>query len=218
MQAEIIQKASETLSLIAAESQRAIQAIDTSQSTLWLSVFTIVFSPTYWNIVGRNEYHKKTLTKLFGSKELGCYVFAATIFTLGLVRDQVFNWAIQDQPRGPEHFPLLAVPEVVAFGYIISTIGSVFVLSSMYRLGIHGTYLGDHFGIIMKERVTGFPFNVTNNPMYYGSTMVFMGTAIWYCSPVGVLLSLWVLFIYLFFTKVFEQPFTNQIYSKVKKE
>jgi methylene-fatty-acyl-phospholipid synthase len=87
----------------------------------------------------------------------------------------MFTLAVKDQPRGPEHFPFLALPEVVAFGYIISTIGSMFVGFSMYSLGIHGTYLGDYFGILKTERVTGFPFNVVEHPMYYGSTMCFLG-------------------------------------------
>jgi len=40
--------------------------------------------------------------------------------------------------------------------------------------------LGDYFGILMDERVTSFPFNVNENPMYNGTVMIFMGTAIWY--------------------------------------
>ena len=75
-------------------------------------------------------------------------------------------------------------------------VGSTLVVSSMWKLGVTGTYLGtrsgcgkiatkvknppgDYFGILMKERVTSFPFNVTNNPMYDGSTMCFLSTALW---------------------------------------
>lgn len=31
----------------------------------------------------------------------------------------------------------------------------------------------------MDDKVESFPFNVTSNPMYYGSTLSFLGTAIW---------------------------------------
>lgn len=58
--------------------------------------------------------------------------------------------------------------------------GTILVVSSMYALGVTGTYLGDYSGILMDKRVEGFPFNVTNNPMYYGSTMSFFGTALWF--------------------------------------
>jgi len=50
----------------------------------------------------------------------------------------------------------------------------------MWALGITGTYLGDYFGILMDARVTGFPFNVLENPMYIGSTMNFLGISLWY--------------------------------------
>lgn len=52
----------------------------------------------------------------------------------------------------------------------------------MYMLGITGTFLGDYFGILMDEMVTGFPFSVLKNPMYDGSTMNFIAVAIWYVS------------------------------------
>jgi methylene-fatty-acyl-phospholipid synthase len=47
-------------------------------------------------------------------------------------------------------------------------------------LGITGTFLGDYFGILMKEKVTGFPFNITNDPMYNGSSLLFLADAIAY--------------------------------------
>lgn len=75
--------------------------------------------------------------------------------------------------------------------------GNILVLSSTYALGITGTYLGDYFGILMDEPVTSFPFNVTGAPMYYGSTMSFLGTALLYGRPAGVLLTVEVLLVYL---------------------
>ena len=32
----------------------------------------------------------------------------------------------------------------------------------------------------MDSRVEGFPFNIVENPMYDGSTMCFLATALWY--------------------------------------
>ena len=31
----------------------------------------------------------------------------------------------------------------------------------------------------VQHKVESFPFNVTANPMYYGSTLSFLGTALW---------------------------------------
>lgn len=66
----------------------------------------------------------------------------------------------------------------------------------MWALGVTGTYLGDYCGILMKERVTCFPFNVLNDPMYVGSAMAFLGTAIWYESPAGIAISALVWIVY----------------------
>ncbi|KAJ3324598.1 Phosphatidyl-N-methylethanolamine N-methyltransferase [Boothiomyces sp. JEL0866] len=213
-----IQLMNATYTSLIQESQQAFHAINWQTPSLWISVGTVVLSPLYWNVVARNEYKNKTLTKLFGTKELACWFFSASVFILGLYRDYCFTVAIKDQPHGPEAFPFLSLPAVVAFGYIISTIGSMFVFFSMKGLGIHGTYLGDYFGILKTERVTGFPFNVVEHPMYYGSTMCFLGTAIWYASPVGVLLSAWVLIVYLVAGVGFEEEFTNKIYSNALKK
>ena len=92
--------------------------------------------------------------------------------------------------------------------YVLIASGNVLVLSSMWALGITGTYLGDYFGILMDHRVTSFPFNVTDAPMYYGSTLSFLGTAILYGKPAGFLLTIEVLFLYLLALR-FEESVTR---------
>jgi phosphatidylethanolamine N-methyltransferase len=87
----------------------------------------------------------------------------------------------------------------------------------MWALGLTGTYLGDYFGILMEHKVESFPFNVTGAPMYYGSTMSFLGTALLYGKPAGVLLTGEVLLVYLCALR-FEDPFTAEIYAKRERE
>lgn len=69
----------------------------------------------------------------------------------------------------------------------------------------------------MDEPVTGFPFNVTKAPMYWGSTMSFLGTSLLYGRPAGVLLTVEVFLVYLGALQ-FEDPFTNEIYEKKESE
>lgn len=38
----------------------------------------------------------------------------------------------------------------------------------------------------MTHKVTGFPFNVLDNPMYVGSTLLFLAHAIRYSEALGV--------------------------------
>lgn len=69
------------------------------------------------------------------------------------------------------------------------TAGNVLVVSSMWALGIKGTYLGDYFGFLMDKQVTSFPFNVSSCPMYLGSTLSFLGCSLFFAKPAGVVLS-----------------------------
>ena len=104
-----------------------------------------------------------------------------------------YERALRDQPT----LSALASPAAQMTAYALIAGGNVLVLSSMWALGITGTYLGDYFGILMDHRVETFPFNVTGAPMYYGSTLSFLGTALLYAKPAGFLLTLEVLTIYL---------------------
>lgn len=179
-----------------------------------VSAASIIFNPTFWNIAARTEYHNKTLTKLAGGNPYyGCYGLAVTIFTIGLIRDALYERALRVQPTHPllEGF----VSQALAVGLVAS--GNVLVLSSMWALGITGTYLGDYFGILMDKMVTGFPFNVSGSPMYYGSAMSFLGTALWFGKPAGVVLTALVLVVYQIALS-FEDPFTAAIYAKRDRE
>ena len=197
-----------------------------------------------------SEYHHRFLSKAFGgNSRLACYVLAGTIFSLGIFRDMLLG-ANPPRPtsssllrgryeRALRHQPSHALLEtdaakVLAYGLLAA--GNTLVLSSMWALGLTGTYLGDYFGILMDARVTSFPFSVTDAPMYYGSTMSFLGTALLYGKPAGILLTAEVLLVYLvaltFEEYVFSEllhffgsrvltvqsPFTAEIYAKRERE
>ncbi|EPS42904.1 hypothetical protein H072_3174 [Dactylellina haptotyla CBS 200.50] len=188
--------------------------VDFSQQTLLIAVASILFNPVFWNIAARSEYHNKVITKLaFGNPYYGCYLLAITIFSLGIFRDALYERALQDQPS----LDVLTTPvaRLIAAGLFAS--GNVLVITSMWALGLTGTYLGDYFGILMDHKVESFPFNVTSAPMYYGSTMSFLGTAIWFGKPAGVLLTVEVLVVYLVALR-FEDPFTSEIYAKRERQ
>jgi len=188
--------------------------IDFSQPSLWIAASSIIFNPTFWNITARNEYRNKTLTKLAGGNPYyGCYILAVTIFSIGIIRDALYERALRDQPIHPSLVGF--VPKAAAVGLVAS--GNVLVLSSMWALGVTGTYLGDYFGILMDEMVTGFPFDVTGSPMYYGSAASFLGTALWFGKPAGILLTGLVLVVYQIALS-FEDPFTAEIYAKRERE
>ncbi|KAJ5909083.1 Phosphatidyl-N-methylethanolamine N-methyltransferase, partial [Penicillium taxi] len=178
--------------------------------TVKVSAATIAFNPIFWNIVARAEYNNRTLTRIFGGPYRGCYFLAVTIFSLGILRDHVFSVALDEQPfYAPVHQPILGATLIAS--------GSVLVVSSMWALGVTGTYLGDYFGILMDAPVTGFPFNVTGSPMYWGSTMNFLGVTLWKGKVAGLLLTLEVLILYIFALR-WEDPFTAEIYAKRERQ
>ena len=174
-------------------------SVDLSKPSLWFSVATTALCPTIWNWLGKQEYETKMLSKIFGGAYPGCYALAAWIFSFSSVRDAAFGKALEEQPTVEMDDTAAKVA-----GYGLISTGTVFVMSSFYRLGITGTFLGDYFGILMENMVTGFPFNVLSDPMYVGSTMNFLGLALLKKSPAGVLLSAWVWIVYFISTRFYE--------------
>jgi len=69
----------------------------------------------------------------------------------------------------------------------------------------------------MDKMVTGFPFNVVDHPMYYGSAMCFFAHSLWKASPAGLLLSI-VVFVCYRIALLFEEPFTASIYAERDKK
>ncbi|KAF2862870.1 phospholipid methyltransferase [Piedraia hortae CBS 480.64] len=187
--------------------------IDFTQPTLYFSASFIVFNPLFWNIVARSEYKQQILSRWFPKREWACYALAATIFTLGIARDAAYERALRSQPA----HELLQGPVSNALAVALIACGNILVLTSFWALGITGTFLGDYFGILMDDMVTGFPFNVSSAPMYVGSTMSFVGTALWMGKPAGLALSCLVWCVYKV-ALAYEDPFTAEIYRKRNQE
>ncbi|KAJ7156142.1 phospholipid methyltransferase-domain-containing protein [Mycena filopes] len=184
--------------------------IDLNQTSLLVSLLSIIFNPVAWNIVAQNEYRNKTITRIFGGNaRYGCYFLAVMIFSFGMFRDSLYHRALLDQPR----HAMLPAPFDTVVPAVLFLVGQVFVVTSTWALGVTGTFLGDYFGILMDHRVEGFPFNVLRDPMYVGSTMSFAATALWYERPAGLFITFYVYIIYIVALR-YEGPFTDMIYSK----
>eukprot|EP01098_Paradermamoeba_levis_P004507 TRINITY_DN1928_c0_g1_i1.p1 TRINITY_DN1928_c0_g1~~TRINITY_DN1928_c0_g1_i1.p1 ORF type:complete len:367 (-),score=104.02 TRINITY_DN1928_c0_g1_i1:110-1210(-) len=181
-----------------------------------IAILFILGSPVGWNILGRLEYYTRCFTLLFRSKFRGCYAQAAYIFTFSAFRNYFFHLALLDQPTVEVSPTILSLFQAASiFCYVA---GAILVASASWLLGIVGTYNGDYFHILMDERLTQFPFNVLRNPMYVGSTLLFLAQALWKVSPSGILLSLWVYTVYKTCCVLFEEPFTGYIYSQAALE
>ncbi|KAF9901563.1 Phosphatidyl-N-methylethanolamine N-methyltransferase [Linnemannia zychae] len=184
--------------------------VDFSNPWFWVSVASISFNPLFWNIVARREYRTKFITRFFkGNSYYGCYALAAVIQTLGAIRFLIFEKAMLHQPKA-ECFQIPFI-QFAALTFTVS--GATLVLSSFFALGVTGTFLGDYFGILMDARVTSFPFNINDDPMYNGTALMSLGTALWSLCPAGIYLSGVVHVVYRV-ALAFEGPFTSEIYRK----
>jgi phosphatidylethanolamine N-methyltransferase len=182
-------------------------------SSLHITIIFIVLCPLQWNILARIEYNTHSITKLFGTPQRGCYALAVWIFLTSLLRDLIFRWTIEHHPK----FLMFDHPSFQCSGQLLRIIGFLLVISSFFRLGITGTYLGDYFGILMKNKVTEFPFNIVSHPMYMGATMAFLGESLTRKSLVGLLLTALIAIVY-YIISIFEGSFTEKIYKNRKRE
>jgi len=183
---------------------------------LRLALFLIFASPSWWNLGGRLEHRFRIFRKIFfGNKYVACYFFSVTVFTLSAIRNYVYKLAVEEQPKADFGFDPLLVQTV---SWVLYAVGMVFVVSSSIRLGITGTYCGDYFGILMKERVTGFPFSVVEDPMYLGSTLNFLAMAVGEQSVAGLLLTAVVYTVYVVYSIWLENPYTAWIYSEKARQ
>ncbi|XP_034502610.1 phosphatidylethanolamine N-methyltransferase isoform X1 [Ailuropoda melanoleuca] len=159
--------------------------------------------------VARWEQKTRKLSRAFRSPYLACYSLGAAILLLNVLRSHCFTQAMLSQPK----MESLDNPTAYRMGLALLGVGSVFVISSFLALGFTGTFLGDYFGILKEARVTTFPFNVLDNPMYWGSTANYLGWAVMHASPTGLLLTAVVALVYMV-AILYEEPFTAQIYQQ----
>ena len=61
--------------------------------------------------------------------------------------------------------------------------------------------------------MTGFPFNILDHPMYFGTCILYFGGALQHASVIGFLM-VFSLGLSLFIAAKFEGPFTTMIYAK----
>ncbi|EGD80056.1 hypothetical protein PTSG_10332 [Salpingoeca rosetta] len=174
----------------------------------------LIMQVLVWNIVARNEYHNKTLTRFFGSAERAIRFNAFLVIFGGFLRDRLVEYAMTQHPTMEE----LGTFEANVAAFIIWAVGMVLVGGSFYHLGWRNTYMGDYFGFLLPARVTSFPFNVCDHPMFLGSSLLYLAKAIYFFqSPIGIVLAAFSYVVYIVFG-YYEDAYTAMIYAKKAEE
>lgn len=83
------------------------------------------------------------------------------------------------------------VPAAHLLGATLFILGILLNLWTLHALGIKGMYNGDSFGWLMDAPVTTGPYIFFNDPQYVGTTAAMFGSALYYQSLSGVLLTAW---------------------------
>ncbi|XP_075021518.1 phosphatidylethanolamine N-methyltransferase isoform X1 [Calonectris borealis] len=194
--------------------------VDVTDSGFIAAVLSIAFNPLFWNVclksiaVGGRWHCKQDVQGLrLGAEGISAWVcseqpeLACWWKALGS-----FTEAMKSQPK----LEGLDCHWAYYSGLAILAVGTLFVISSFLALGFTGTFLGDYFGILMEAKVTSFPFSVLDNPMYWGSTAVYLGWSLMHASPAGLLLTAVVAISYTI-AVLYEGPFTEEIYRQKQK-
>jgi phosphatidylethanolamine N-methyltransferase len=197
--------------MIIAIFDKIISHIDFYDPRFITTVIMIIICPITWNLFARIEFNTKYFSKLAGDNVLAADIFAHILIEMGIFRNYMFKVTVDHQKS--VDFSTVYELEFKLAGYIFAGIGSFLVAMSFYRLGIHGIYYADYFGILMKEKVTAFPYNYIENPLYVGASLIFAGKAIEARSASGVVLTILAIFMYKI-ASILENPMTNLIYSQ----
>jgi len=191
--------------------------VDLLEPWFLLTALAIIVIPTWWNLTARLEYKTRFLTRLCcGRAHQGAYTLAALIFLVSSLRTWLFQVAVARQHQWPS-LGFAGNVALDAAAYIFLATGAILVAGAYYRLGILHTYLADYFGLLMQERVTGFPYDVLDDPMYIGSTLLYLGDAVLARSAIGLLLTVLIGTTYWVATHFFEGPFTAHIYTEAAR-
>lgn len=164
---------------------RGVTYIDVRIPSFSLALLATILPPLLWNILGPLQYYTRAISRLLrlcGVSQqyaplVGTYMCGLAIATLSVVRSALFTEMMRDQAS------VTAWEESAAWNAAagaVFVVGLVFFIGAYWQLGIAGTYLGDYFGIFREERITAFPFNVLDNPMYDGSSIFHFGEAMLY--------------------------------------
>lgn len=188
-----------------------VQEPDRTKKFLLLRAMAVtILCPIYWNGISRFEYRTLLLTRVVGGdRAVALSWFAASILALSTYREHCF-FAVATPGRDEL---LASVPGIWILATFLLAFGTILSTSDFVQLGVKGTYMGECFGYFCPSLITTLPFNVFKDPMYLGSSLMHVGWALRSRSALALYVAVLVWVTYWITARVFEGPFTSQLYS-----
>ena len=172
-----------------------------------------ILSVLVWGLFPHLQYKYKIISKFFNNNmEKGADFLALLLIHIGTFRNYAFTETIFNNKRF-DFGDLNIISSIV--GLSILLFGSLLWITSLLKLGLRGSYFGDHFGFLFKKRIQSFPFNILENPQYTGSKLFLLGQSILFRSLTGLFMTITISLFYSFLFFVFEKKNLKKIYNKI---
>jgi len=164
-----------------------------------------------WGILPHLQHKHKIISWFFSdNKEISADFLAFLLIHIGTFRNFAFFESLLSNKRLDfGEYNIIST----LIGVVLLCVGSIFWITALMKLGLRGSYFGDHFGFVFTKKVDSFPFNVLENPQYNGSKLFLLGQSIIMRSVTGCLLTLFISLLYSFVFFVFEKKNMKSIYS-----
>jgi len=178
-----------------------------SQQSFLIAVAAIVLHVVNYNSTAHLEYNTRFFTKILGSNAI--YFYAVYLIISALIRDHFINNCLNIDNNS---FQIDADMSVIT-GSTLFVFGIALNLWTLQTLGIKGMYNGDSFGFLFDAPVTGGPYRLFSDPQYVGTTAAMLGSALYYKSTLGVVLTFVMAITFWVSVTFIEGPHMTRIYS-----
>ncbi|KAI9223067.1 phospholipid methyltransferase-domain-containing protein [Blastocladiella britannica] len=180
--------------------------IDTA--TVLPAVAAIALHVANYNATARLEFNSHAITKVLGRNAV--YFYAVYLVASALVRD----WFI-DRAMAYDAGSLILLPSGLAWlvGNALLVTGFGINLWTLKALGIKNMYNGDSFGHLMDAPVNDGPYQLWNDPQYFGTSLACLGHAVALQSGVGYALAAIMWCVFEVSVRNFEGPHLARIYA-----
>lgn len=160
--------------------------IDLSEKHLIETVLLTFVNVLVWIVLPKLQYKYNIISRFVGH-DLGraADILAYLFIHIATYRNYCFTEAIMNNKQFSSEFSF--VYSLVGIMFIL--FGGYLIIISFVKLGLRGMYFGDHFGFLLKNKITSFPYNVLENPQYIGNTLLYFGIAILFKSYTGIFLT-----------------------------
>jgi len=167
-----------------------------------------VFHVVNYNATAQLEHRTHIFTRIIGNHAI--YFYAVYLVCSALLRDHVINLALEVDTGV---IAQLTVEQAHYAGLAFFAFGILLNIWTLKALGIKGMYNGDSFGFLMDAPVTSGPYVYFNDPQYVGTTLAMLGSALYYRSVYGLILTAVMGLVFYISVKFIEGPHLTRIYS-----